>query len=122
MPVNDLAGSTVYGTRTVEQIYAGEGPIITDAAPAAAAITKYQVCALLPAGTITPFVSGTHTAAQLVVAMQPAASGAQCPYAHTGVFNHAALTWPSGTALDTYEERRAFCTGTLKVGHITPAV
>lgn len=119
MPINDLAASSLHGPLNPELIYAGDGPFGTDAAPALAAITKYQFCALTATG-ITPFVVGTHTAAQGVVAMQPAASGAQCPYLHTGYVNHALVTWPNNAALDSYEKRRAFCTGTLKVGKITP--
>lgn len=118
MPVNDLAGSAVHGPLIPEQIYAGEGPRITDAAPALLAITKYQLCALTATG-VTPFVLASHNAAQAVVAMQPAAQGAQCPYIHTGILNHALIGWPAGAAVDSFEKRKAYMTGTLKVGKIT---
>lgn len=118
MPVNDLAGSGTFGPLIAEQIYAGDGPRGTDAAPALADITKYQLLALTATG-VTPFVVASHNAAQAVVAMQPALSGQQCPYIHTGILNHALIGWPAGTALDTYAERKAYMTGTLKVGKIT---
>lgn len=122
MAVNDLAGASVYGGVTPQQLLAGDVPIGTNAGPAAAAITKYQLCALLADGTVTPFVTGTHTAAQAVLAMQAASgAGVQCVYAHTGVFNDAIVTWPAGAALDTYAERRAFFNGTFKVNRLYPA-
>jgi hypothetical protein len=44
------------------------------------------------------------------VVMQPVdstAADAQGPCAIEGFFNHEALVWPTGTALDTYAERHA---------------
>lgn len=112
---NDLAGVSTYTPNAVEQLRGGEGPFITDAGPAAADVAKYQLCALLAAGTVTPFVGGTHTAAQAVVAMQPATTGKQVPYVHTGILNDGLIGYPAHASLDTYAERRAFFTGTLKV-------
>ncbi len=122
MAVNDLAGVATYGPLNPVQLRAGDGPWLTDAAAAAADVTKHQPCALLAAGTVTPFVVGTHTAAQFVLAMQAATTGQQVPYLHTGILNDAAITWPAGAALDTYVERHAFFTGSLKVSKLLPAV
>jgi len=120
MAVNDIASADIVGTYTPEQLFAGDSPVVSDAAPALAAIAKYQVCALTATG-ITPFVVGTHTAAQGVIAAQ-AASGAsvQTPFFKAGYFNHAVLGWPAGATLDTYAERKAFFIGTMiQIGHIS---
>lgn len=121
MPVNDLAAAATYSTAAPEQLLAGDTPHKTDSAVAAADITKYQLCALLAAGTITPFVGGTHTAAQAVLAMQPALTGQQCQYAYEGVFNDAIVTWPAHASIDTYIERRNFFTGLFRVGRLYPS-
>lgn len=118
MAVNDLAGSATYGPYVPQQLMAGDTPIKTDAGAAAADITKYQLCALLAAGTVTPFVVGTHTAAQAVLAMQPALTGQQCPYAYQITVNDDLITWPSGAAIDSYAKRRAFFTGLFRVGKL----
>lgn len=122
MAVNDLASGGLAGTWTPQQLFAGDAPIVTDAALSlVASISKYQVVALTDTG-ITTFVVGTHTAAQAVIAAQPVtAIGQQVPYFSAGFFNHAALVWPTGTALDTFEERKKFFQGTdIHIGHITP--
>jgi hypothetical protein len=119
MSINDLAGSAVYAPSGLEQLYAGDKEITSDAAVALAGITKYQLVAVTATG-VTPFVFATHTPAQAAVAAQTVAQGAQCPYFNGGYFNHAMIGWPAGTDLNTYEKRRAFGTGTLKFGHITP--
>lgn len=118
MPVNDLAAGATHGPYVPQQLLAGDTPIKTDAGAAAADITKYQLCALLAAGTLTPFVVGTHTAAQAVLAMQPALTGQQCPYAYQIVVNDALVTWPAGAAIDSYAKRRAFFTGLFRVGRL----
>lgn len=119
MAVNDLAGTATYGPYVPQQLLAGDSPIKTDAGPAAAVITKYQLCALAADGTVTPFVVGTNTAAQAVLAMQPAAAiGVQCPYAYQITVNDALVTWPAGAAIDTYVKRRAFFTGLFRVGRL----
>lgn len=114
---NDLAGSTIYTGQSNEYPWAGEGPILTDAGPALATIQKFQLCALVATG-VTPFVVGTHTAAQAVMAMQPATTGKQVPYVHTAIVNHEHIIWPTDASLDTYIERRSFMTGTLKVSRL----
>ena len=121
MAVNDLAGASVYAGLTPQQLLAGDVAIGTNAGVAGSAITKYQLCAVLADGSVIPFVVGTHTAAQAVLAMQAAGSGAQCPYAHTGIFNDAIVGWPAGAALDSYAKRRAFFTGTFKVNKLALA-
>jgi len=107
MAVNDIAAGALVGTFASEILLAGDTPVKTDAAPALAAITKYQLIAITNTG-VTPFVAGTHTADQAFIAAQAASTGQQCPYFRTGCFNHAIIGWPAGTALDTYEERKAF--------------
>lgn len=118
MAVNDLAGSSVYAGITPQQLLAGDVPVGTNRGLAGATLTKYQLGAVLADGSVIAFVVGTHNAAQAVLVMQPVASGAQCQYAHTGVFNDAIVTWPAGAALDSYEKRKAFFTGTFKVNKL----
>jgi hypothetical protein len=122
MAVNDLAAGATYGPLNPEQLLAGDTPIKTDAAPALADITKYMLIAIRPTG-VTPWVHGTDTAANAALSMQPAVSGAQCPYAYAGVFNDALIVAYSGygtpnAAIDTYAERRAYFTGQFRVGHL----
>ena len=111
--LTDLAtGVTVAGSFVPTHIFCGEGEISSSAAPALAALTQYQVCALTATG-VTPFISGTHTKDQMVIATQDVASGAQAPiWTRARTINHAILIWPSGTALDTFAERLAFVQGT----------
>ena len=118
MAVNDLAASATYGPMTPEQLLAGDTPVKTDAGAAAADITKYQLIAILAAGTVTPFVVGTHTAPQAALAMQPALTGQQCPYAYQITVNDALVSWPAGAAIDSYAKRRAFFTGLFRVGKL----
>lgn len=119
-PKRDLAAFEQVGTSVPFQLWIGEAQVINDSAASDAAIQKYQVCALVGGTTITPFVPGTHTGAQVVIASQPASgAGVQVPYWDAGKFNHEALIWPAGTALDTYAERKALLTGTqVRIGHL----
>lgn len=120
-PKSDLAAYESVGSRGVFQLWIGGAPVITDSAKSAvAAIAKYELVALLPNNTVTTFIPGTHTAQQAVIAAQPiSAIGVDVPYYNAGKFNHEAVIWPAGTALDTYIERKAFLTGTmLQVGHL----
>lgn len=126
--VNDLAGGGLVGQYSPELLYAGEAPIVTDAAPSLVDdIEKYEVVVLTDTGIrkldldgdsgAEPPVPG-DTAAQCVIAAQPVAStGHQVPYFAAGKFNHEVLVWPE--ALDTYEKRKAFFNGTdIHIGHI----
>lgn len=124
MAVNDLAGGATYGPLTPEILLAGDEPIKTSNGTAGAALSKYQVCAVTAAGVVV-FVSGTHTAAQAVLAMQAAASGAKVQYAYQGVFNDDLLAAQTGnatlyaaTAMDTFVERQAFFNGLFRVGKV----
>lgn len=122
MSVNQLAGSSVYGPQTTDQLYAGDMPVITDAAVALADIDQFELCALTTTG-VTPYVVGTHTVEQAVIAAEAAASGKQCPIFKGGYFNHEMIIWPSGTSLDTYAERKAFFVNrAINVGHLTKSV
>ncbi len=124
MAVNDLAGGATYGPLTPEILLAGDEPIKTASAVASGAKTKYQIAARTSAGVVD-FVSGTHTAAQAVLVMQPCADGSNCQYAYQGVFNDALLaanatnaTLFTNAALDTFAERQAFFNGLLRVGKV----
>ena len=122
MSVNQLAGSDVYGPQSTDQIFAGDAPITSDAAVALADIDQYELCALTTTG-VTPYLVGTHTADQAVIAAETAASGKQCPFWNGGYFNHALIIWPAGATLDTYAERKAFlANATIKIGHITQSI
>ena len=119
MAVNDLASGALAGTKSTEILFAGEQDITTSAAPSlVASAAKYEVLALTATG-LTTFVTGTHTANQAVVAMQPVTTiGQQVAITIAGgVFNHAVLTWPA--ALDTYAKRLNFAQGAaFKVGKL----
>lgn len=121
MSVNDLAGGGLVGTFAPEQLYAGEAPIVTDAAPSLVAnVLKYEVLALTATGLRRLTLTGdTPDAGSIcVIAAQPVAGvGDQVPYFAAGKFNHELLVWPA--ALDTYAKRRAFFMGSdIHIGHI----
>lgn len=118
MSVNDLAGGGLVGSYEPEQLFAGEAPIVTDAAATAVAdVKKYEVLVLEATGLRRPDPD-TDKGAQCVIAAQAAATiGMQVPYFAAGKFNHAVLVWP--TALDTYAKRQAFFMGSdIHIGHI----
>lgn len=124
-PRSDLAGAEIIGSRPGPfQLWIGGAPVVTDAAIADVPFQKYELAALVTAaganiGHLVRFVPGTHTAAQAVITAQPVIAGQSTPYWNAGKFNHEAVVWPAGTALDTYLERKAFLTGTmLMVGHL----
>lgn len=119
-PNQDLAASEVFATRAAPfQLFVGGVDVAYDSGIADAAIQKYQLIAILATGHVTPFVPGTHTGAQAAVAAQPAAINESCPYFLSGRFNHEAIKWPAGTALDTYVERKALLVGCkIQVGHL----
>lgn len=117
---NDLAaGGVVHGPYVPEQLYAGEGPIVTGAAPALADLDKYQVVLLTATGLSetwdldgngsigTPGVVLPPVATNMVLTAQPALNGQSCPYFASGVFNHELLIWPAH--LDTFAKRKAAC-------------
>lgn len=117
-----LASSTNEGSvAAVSPLFTGPADIITDSAPALAAITQWQLCVLLATG-ITPYVPATHTTAapdKLVIAQHAAASGVQCNYYLGGEINHNLVTWPA--AVNTYALRKELMLGSmLKIGHAKP--
>lgn len=127
MAVSDLAAGATYGPLNPEQLLAGDTPIKTSRGTAGANLSKYQICALTAAGVVV-FVSGTHTAAQAVLAMQAAASGGPVQYAYEGVFNDALLAAQAGNAtlyaaaaMDTLAERKAFFNGLFRVDSLLAA-
>lgn len=121
MPNDLAAGGVEHGPMAIDQLYAGEAPIVTGNAIAATAIVKHAVCVLLSDGTISNATSALTTGDKCVVAMQAAEIGQSVPYASGGFFNANYLTgWP--TAIDTLAERKQFFMGTdIKVGSIDNA-
>lgn len=120
-PKQDLAAFEAVGTRGSFQLWIGGAPVITDAGVSAVVSAKiYELMALLPDATVTTFIVGTHVPNQAVIAAQAVyAIGQQVPYWNAGKFNHEAVQWPAGVALDSYAERKAFLIGTmLHVGHL----
>lgn len=112
MAVNDLAsGGTVHGPQTVEQLFAGDAPIVTGKGTSAAAITKYQVVKLTTTGTLDPDLSAVTNGEKCVIAAQAAGgAGVAVPFYSAGYFNHAVLGWPG--ALSTLALRKEFFAGT----------
>lgn len=112
-----LAGNRNLGTMAAPfQLFAGEAEVITDSAPALAAVTKYQVLALTNTG-VTPFVAGTHTGQQAVIsAVDQATVGGTVPYYQSGRFIAAALIWPA--TINTLALQKALLIGSgLSLGH-----
>ena len=118
MSDKDLAAGALVGSFEPTQIWAGEAPIVTDAAPALEDnILKYEVLTLTTTG-VRRFDAG-DVGAECVIAAQAAGIGAQVPYFAAGKFNHEALVWPAGADFDTYEERRQFFMGTgIHIGRL----
>lgn len=111
-----IAGSDLQTPPSIKQLFAGEAPIMSDSSVALATITQYQLCALTSTG-ITPFVSGTHTGPQAVVAGIGGATNARIGYYDAGKFLHEAITWPAGVT--TLAARKALVQGSMiKVGHL----
>ena len=120
-PYRDFAkGPTTIAVKNgVEPLWVGAAQIIADSSNATVDLAQYEIAALLPDDTLVKFVPGTHGAAQAVIMSQPAKAGGRGLYWSEGYFNHAALVWPTGAALDTYAERKAFFTGVnIRVGHV----
>lgn len=121
MAVNDLAGGGDIGTYTPEQLFAGDAPIHTGAAPATTDISKYEVVKKTVAtGAVARVANvGSDVGQDYVIAAQPTANGKACPYYDAGHFNHAVLIWPAD--LDTLVKRQAFFRGTMIfIGEIKP--
>lgn len=119
---NDLAaGGVEHGPMTINQLYAGDAPIVSGQAIAANTIAKHSIAVLLADGTLSNATSALTTGDKCVIAMQDATAGQAVPYQSGGFFNHALLTnWP--TAIDTLAERKQFFMGTdIKIGAIQNA-
>lgn len=114
-----LAGDRDATSAASPQLFAGDGPIVTDSAPALAAIKQWEVCVLLPTG-VTPYVVATHTTAapdKLVVAQVAAAIGQACPYYSAAKLNHEVLVWPA--TINTLALRKELVQGSMiQVGHL----
>jgi membrane-associated protease RseP (regulator of RpoE activity) len=114
--MGDLAGNGDHGTFTPTQLFAGDKDFVTEPATfksGEGAFVQYEVASLEVATNKivkldATVVDGTEVPGYVV--MQPVDSTAadkQGPVAIEGFFNHAALVWPAGTALDTFAERHA---------------
>lgn len=116
-----LAGTDATSATAPDQLFVGDSEVITDSAPALAAIAQWEVCVLLPTG-ITPFVPATHTTQfpdKLVVSQVAVAIGKQCPYYSAAKLNHVLLKWPA--AYDTYAKRKELVQGSMiQIGHTNP--
>lgn len=116
-----LAGDRSQDIAVDPQFIIGDGPIMTDSAPALADIDQYELCVLTDTG-VTPYVVATHTAdalRKMVIAQVAVLSGKQCPFYTAGKFNHNLVVWPA--SVDTYAERKALLLGTmLAIGHAKP--
>ncbi len=100
------------------QLFIGPWQMSSESAVVLADVAKWQLCAITATG-ITPFVAGTHTAAQACVATEAVVAGKRCPYWDSGYFNWEAIGWPAGAQLDTFEEIKAFFAGyNMKFGHL----
>lgn len=119
MPYPILAGSRDGSAAAPAQLFAGDGPVVTDSAPALANIAQWEVCVLLANG-VTPYVPATHTTAapdKLVVSQVAVTSGQQCPYYTAAPLNHAVLKWPA--SLDTLAKRKeAFQGSMIVINHL----
>lgn len=117
MPVSDLAaGGVVHGPQTVEQLFAGEAPIVTGKSVALNTIAKYQVVVLSATGVSSDLTSVT-VGDKCVIAAQAATVGQAVPYYSAGFFNHAVLGWPA--AQSTLALRKLFFMGTpISVGDL----
>ena len=110
MAINDLAqGVDIVGTQTVEQLFAGDAPIVTGESVALNTITKYQVVVLSATGVSSDLTSVT-IGDKCVIAAQAATVGKAVPYYSAGFFNHAVLGWPA--AQDSLAKRKLFFMGT----------
>lgn len=116
-----LAGDRDASVANVPGLFTGDTPIVTDSAPALAAIAQWEVCVLTTTG-VTPYVVADHAALvpdKLVVAQVGVAIGKQCPYYLRGHLNHTKLIWPAG--VNTYALRKALVAGSgIDVGHAKP--
>ena len=112
---NLTAGFTTEGTFRMPNLFAGEQDVITTSLPLAAstAVEKNMVLALNGSGNLIPLVAAPTEGNEVqgvpvAIAVEAAASEGSVrniPVYIAGFFNHEALVWPSGTALDTFAGR-----------------
>jgi hypothetical protein len=114
MAVNDLAGGGDLGSQSVEQLFAGEAPILTESRSVKSGegvCSKYQVMSLeVASGLLVKYdaavTDGTEVPYGILAQPVDATSAAQNGQAYIGGhFNHAALVWPGG--ITTFAARRA---------------
>lgn len=111
---NLTAGFTSEGTFSMPNLFAGEQDVITTSLPLAAstAVSKNQVLSLNTSGNLVPLDPAQTDGREIMVAIAVEAAASEgsvrnIPVYIAGFFNHAALVWPAGAALDTFAERRA---------------
>lgn len=111
-----LAGNRNLGSFLASQLWAGEAEATTDSAPALAAISQWQLCALTATGII-PFDVAVHTGQQAVISTIGVAIGLQCPYWIAGRFIASAIAWP--VTINTLPLQKALLIGSqISVGHV----
>lgn len=119
MAYPQLAGTRDSVKAAALQFFIGDAPIVTDSAPALAAVKQWEVLVLSATG-VTPW-DGTEAAAtapnKLVVShMAVPTVGDQVPYYTAGKFNHEVMVWPA--SVGTYEKRKAAVQGAMiQIGH-----
>lgn len=121
---NDLAANGTFGSFSPEQLYAGEGKIVsgTNVFLAGVAYEKYRVLALNAANKLVlhdPTQTDSRKQAVAIAAQPIDATGGDVsgPIFQGGYFNHAALVWHA--SLTTLAQRKAAFEGTeIHVGQL----
>lgn len=122
---NDLAGSGILDTFTPEQLLAGDMDIITNQGVLAVGpVVKYQMMAKHATdGTVHPFVPGTDTIPQAVIAAQPGTVGQHVPFFEEIYMNAALVVVAAGDgSLNTAVKLKSAFNGSsgIRFGIISP--
>lgn len=122
---NDLAGSGLVDTFVPEQMLGGEMDITTNQGVLAVGpVVKYQLMAKNATdATVHPFVPGTDTIPQAVIAAQPGIVGQHVPFFEQIYFNAALVVVAAGDgSLNTAVKLKAAFNGQsgIRFGIISP--
>lgn len=122
---NDLAASGLLDTFVPEQMLAGDKDITTNQGILAVGpVVKYQLMAKHATdGTVHPFVPGTDTIPQAVIASQPGVVGQHVPYFEEIYFNTALVVVAAGDgSLNTAVKLKSAFNGLsgIRFGTISP--
>lgn len=116
------AGVSTEGTYTPENLLAGEAPLITDYGVAGGEFAKYTVLGRFTAnGRYAPWDPAGEDGEEVAVAIaatEGAGDGEKCAVYVGGFFNHAALTWHSGTTTLAARKAAFGDTGSIKIGSL----